>query len=105
MSVPVTSVPMASKRQRTSVEGKAEEDANGGPKPVLYSYWRSSCSYRVRIVLALKGIDYEYKAVHLLKEGGQQLKDDYAALNSMKELPTLIIDGHTLTQSSAIIGG
>jgi len=36
-------------------------------KPVLFSYWRSSCSWRLRIILNLKGIDYEYKAVNLLK--------------------------------------
>ncbi|VDO74827.1 unnamed protein product, partial [Haemonchus placei] len=35
-------------------------------KPVLYSYWRSSCSWRVRIALNLKKIDYDYKAVNLL---------------------------------------
>lgn len=52
---------------------------------VLYSYWRSSCSYRVRIALALKGIDFEYRAVNLIKDGGEQLKEDYALLNPMKE--------------------
>jgi len=72
-------------------------------KPVLYSYWRSSCSWRVRIALQLKKIDFEYRAVHLLNNGGEQFKEDYVALNPMKELPTLCIDGHTLTQSIAII--
>ncbi|CAI8034045.1 Maleylacetoacetate isomerase [Geodia barretti] len=42
-------------------------------KPVLYSYFRSTCSWRVRIALALKGIEYEYRAVHLLKDGGEQV--------------------------------
>jgi len=93
----------AAKRQRT---GDAEEVKEGGAaqEPVLYSYWRSSCSYRVRIVLAIKGIKYTYRPVHLLKDGGEQLKPEYAALNSMKELPTLVIDGHVITQSGAIIG-
>lgn len=40
-------------------------------KPVLYSYWRSSCSWRVRIVLNYKNIDYDYKAIHLVKDGGE----------------------------------
>lgn len=70
---------------------------------VLYSYWRSSCSYRVRIALALKRVGYEYRAVHLLKDGGQQLAAEYAALNPMKVLPALAIDGVTLTQSHTII--
>ncbi|XP_060243904.1 maleylacetoacetate isomerase isoform X3 [Meriones unguiculatus] len=42
-------------------------------KPVLYSYFRSSCSWRVRIALALKGIDYETVPINLIKDGGQQL--------------------------------
>lgn len=72
-------------------------------EPVLYSYWRSSCSYRVRIALALKGIPYKYEAVHLVKEGGKQFSEDYQKLNPMKELPSLAIDGAVLTQSTAII--
>uniref|UniRef100_A0A8D2DMX7 maleylacetoacetate isomerase n=1 Tax=Sciurus vulgaris TaxID=55149 RepID=A0A8D2DMX7_SCIVU len=42
-------------------------------KPILYSYFRSSCSWRVRIALALKGIDYEIIPINLIKDGGQQL--------------------------------
>ncbi|XP_072819586.1 maleylacetoacetate isomerase isoform X2 [Vicugna pacos] len=42
-------------------------------KPILYSYFRSSCSWRVRIALALKSIDYEMVTVNLIKDGGQQL--------------------------------
>ena len=56
----------------------------------LYSYFRSSASYRVRIALGLKKIDYEYRAVHLLNDGGEQLKSDYAALNPSREVPTLV---------------
>lgn len=56
----------------------------------LYSYFRSSASYRVRIALGLKGIDYEYRAVHLLNDGGEQLKTDYATLNPSREVPTLV---------------
>lgn len=84
----------ANKRQKTGEDSR---------RPVLYSYWRSTCSWRVRIALALKDVDYEYTAVHLLRDGGEQLKDDYSALNPMKEVPTLQMHGHTLTQSTAII--
>lgn len=72
-------------------------------KPILHSYWRSSCSWRVRIALNMKNIDYDYKAVHLLNDGGEQLKEDYAEKNPSKELPCLEIDGMNLAQSMSII--
>ena len=72
-------------------------------KPILYNYWRSSASWRVRIALAWKGIDYEYVPIHLLKEGGQQYKDDYKKLNPMMRVPALHIDGHTFAESIAIL--
>mmetsp|Transcript_3206 Transcript_3206/g.2162 ORF Transcript_3206/g.2162 Transcript_3206/m.2162 type:complete len:113 (+) Transcript_3206:28-366(+) len=72
-------------------------------KPVLYSYWRSSCSWRLRIALLLKEIDYEYKAVHLVKDGGEQKKEAYLAINPAGKVPALVIDGHTLTESVAIM--
>lgn len=50
-------------------------------KPLLYSYWRSSCSWRVRIALKHKQIDYDYEPVHLVKEGGQQKQQKYKELN------------------------
>ncbi|KAF6130300.1 glutathione S-transferase zeta 1 [Phyllostomus discolor] len=55
-------------------------------KPVLYSYFRSSCSWRVRIALAWKGIDYETVPVNLIKEGGHQFSEEFQALNPMKQL-------------------
>ncbi|XP_011804889.1 PREDICTED: maleylacetoacetate isomerase isoform X3 [Colobus angolensis palliatus] len=55
-------------------------------KPILYSYFRSSCSWRVRIALALKGIDYETVPINLIKDGGQQFSKDFQALNPMKQL-------------------
>jgi maleylpyruvate isomerase len=58
----------------------------------LYSYWRSSCSWRVRIVLNHKGIDYEYTPVHLIKEGGQQFKENFTKLNPMQRVPVLEFD-------------
>lgn len=72
-------------------------------RPVLYSYFRSSASYRVRIGLALKGIDYEYRAVHLVEDGGAQYKPAYEAVNPMHEVPSLLIDGRVLSQSLPIL--
>ncbi|XP_047132325.1 maleylacetoacetate isomerase isoform X1 [Hydra vulgaris] len=69
--------------------------------PVLYSYFRSSCSWRVRIALALKGVEYEYKAINLLK--GEQKSDDYRSINSQGFVPLLVIDGQKLCQSLAIM--
>eukprot|EP00055_Hartaetosiga_balthica_P007056 m.23775 g.23775 ORF g.23775 m.23775 type:complete len:218 (+) comp5583_c0_seq1:128-781(+) len=68
---------------------------------VLYSYFRSSCSWRVRIALNLKNIDYKYHAINLLK--GEQKSEEYLEVNPMGEIPALKIDGHLLTQSVAII--
>ncbi|XP_017687050.1 PREDICTED: maleylacetoacetate isomerase isoform X4 [Lepidothrix coronata] len=72
-------------------------------KPILYSYFRSSCSWRVRIALALKGISYDLVPVNLVKDGGQQFSAEFKALNPMKQVPALKIDGITLSQSLAII--
>src|SRR5690606_6749265 len=69
----------------------------------LYSYFRSSAAYRVRIALNIKGIAYEYLGVHLLKDGGQQLSDGYRALNPSALVPTLVDADVTLGQSLAII--
>lgn len=69
----------------------------------LYSYFRSSASYRVRIALALKGISYDYAGVHLLRGGGQQLSALYRELNPDALVPTLEEDTNLLTQPLAII--
>ncbi|MBC7455009.1 MAG: maleylacetoacetate isomerase [Massilia sp.] len=69
----------------------------------LYTYFRSSAAYRVRIALNLKGLPYEALPVHLLKDGGAQLKDDYRAVNPSAMVPTLQDEGATLTQSMAIL--
>lgn len=69
----------------------------------LYSYWRSSAAYRVRIALNLKGLSYRQVPVHLLKDGGQQHAPEYLALNPQGLLP-LLVDGPTkIAQSLAII--
>jgi maleylacetoacetate isomerase len=69
----------------------------------LYSYFRSSASFRVRIALNLKKISYEYRAVHLLNNGGEQHSSNYVALNPSHQVPTLVHDGRVIGQSMAII--
>jgi maleylpyruvate isomerase len=58
----------------------------------LYGYWRSSSSYRVRIGLGLKGLAYDYVAVHLLEGGGQHKRPEFAAKNAMRQVPVLEIE-------------
>lgn len=67
----------------------------------LYNYFRSSASYRVRIALALKGLAYDYKPVHLAKN--EQFNESYASVSAARLVPLLRDHGHTLTQSLAII--
>ncbi len=69
----------------------------------LYNYFRSSASYRVRIALNLKALSYEYAAVHLLKEGGQQFAPAFRTLNPDSLIPVIDDNGQVLTQSLAII--
>ncbi|MCA1245107.1 maleylacetoacetate isomerase [Massilia sp. MS-15] len=69
----------------------------------LYTYFRSSAAYRVRIALNLKGLDYEAVPVHLLRDGGQQLGADYLAVNPSGLVPALQDDGLVLSQSMAIL--
>lgn len=69
----------------------------------LYSYWRSSAAYRVRIGLNLKRLPHEVVPVHLVRDGGQQHSDAYRALNPQELVPTLGHGQRTLTQSLAIL--
>ena len=69
----------------------------------LYNYYRSSASFRVRIALNLKGLNYDYVPVHLTKGGGQQFAPEFKSLNADALIPVLDDDGHVLTQSLAII--
>ncbi|MGH6725943.1 MAG: glutathione S-transferase N-terminal domain-containing protein, partial [Pseudolabrys sp.] len=70
----------------------------------LYSYFRSSAAYRVRIALNLKGIPYEMAPIHLTRDGGQQLKPEFRAINPQMRVPALELSGgEILTQSLAII--
>lgn len=70
---------------------------------ILYNYYRSSTSYRVRIALHHKNLPFEYKPVHLLNNGGEQFSEDYLRLNPQAEVPTLIHNGKVIGQSMAII--
>ena len=76
---------------------------SGASKPILYSYWRSTASWRVRNALQWKKVDYDYVAIHLVKDGGQQNNEEYKKLNPMGRVPALVIDGHTLAESVAIM--
>src|SRR4030081_2018431 len=67
----------------------------------LYGYWRSSAAYRVRIVLALKGLEYEYALIDL-RTGAQQ-SEAFKSLNPQGLVPYLIDDDAGLSQSLAII--
>lgn len=69
----------------------------------LYNYFRSSCSYRARIALELKGLSYDYIPVHLIKDGGEQHQADYRKLNPLRLVPTLQTGNVTLTQSLVIM--
>lgn len=69
----------------------------------LYDYYRSTASYRVRIALQIKGINYEKIPVHLVNNGGEQHHTAYLELNPQGLVPTLDENGHIITQSLAII--
>lgn len=70
----------------------------------LYTYFRSSAAYRVRIALNLKGLPYEMTPVHLTKDGGRQHTPDFHAINPQERVPALeLTSGEVLTQSLAII--
>jgi maleylpyruvate isomerase len=69
----------------------------------LYTYFRSSAAYRVRIALNLKGLQYDAIPVHLLRGGGEQLQEQYRSINPSGLVPAFQDDYITLTQSMAIL--
>jgi len=70
------------------------------PRAILYDYFRSSASYRARIALNLKGIEYEQRSINLA--AGAQKDESYRELNPHGLVPMLEMDGHRITQSLAI---
>ncbi|MHB1271884.1 MAG: maleylacetoacetate isomerase [Rhodanobacter sp.] len=70
---------------------------------VLYDYWRSGAAYRVRIALNIKGLDYELRPVHLLRDGGQQHAPGYREMNPQQMVPCLRDGDRVITQSLAIM--
>ncbi|MCJ7815807.1 MAG: maleylacetoacetate isomerase [Xanthomonadales bacterium] len=69
---------------------------------LLYSYWRSSSAYRVRIALNLKRIEYRQKSIHLVRGGGEQNAPGYRAINPLGLVPALVHRDRTIVQSMAI---
>jgi len=69
----------------------------------LYTYFRSSAAYRVRIALNLKELSYDAIPVHLLRDGGEQLREQYRSINPSGLVPAFQDDYITLTQSMAIL--
>ena len=68
----------------------------------LYSYWRSSAAYRVRIALNLKGLTFQSVPVNLVRDGGEQLGETFRSINPQGLVPVLLHQDHVLTQSMAI---
>jgi len=69
----------------------------------LFSYWRSSAAWRVRIALSWKGIPHGTVPVHLVRDGGQQHSESYHEVNPQERVPALEEDVRVLSQSLAII--
>jgi maleylacetoacetate isomerase len=69
----------------------------------LFSYWRSSAAYRVRIGLNLKGLPYEIIPIHLLRDGGEQRTEQYRQINPQGLVPVLQHGNRQLRQSLAIL--
>lgn len=69
----------------------------------LYDYPRSTAAYRVRIALQFKGLDYQSENVHLIKDGGEQHKADFKAINPQALVPVLKDGDVSISQSLAII--
>ncbi|GAV63749.1 GST_C domain-containing protein/GST_N_3 domain-containing protein [Cephalotus follicularis] len=84
-----------------ATSGEIENSSNSKEKKLkLYSYWKSSCSHRVRIALNLKELDYEYIPVNLLK--GEHLSPEFKKLNPIGYVPVLVDGDFAISDSSAI---
>ena len=76
--------------------------ADSAGRPLLYGYWRSSSSYRVRIALNLKGVAFDSRAVNLVPDAAQQKSPEYRAVNPLGLVPALVHQGRRIVQSVAI---
>nr|GMD62057.1 glutathione S-transferase zeta class-like isoform X1 [Ipomoea batatas] len=76
-------------------------ESSSSSKLVLYSYWQSSCSWRVRFALSLKGLSYEYRAVNLSK--GEQFDPEFEKLNPLRYVPVLVDGGDVVIADSYAI--
>lgn len=72
-------------------------------KPKLFSYFRSTCSYRVRIALHLGNIDFEYIPIHLINNSGEQHSESFQKLNPQRQVPVFVDHKVSLSQSMAIL--
>lgn len=70
---------------------------------ILYSYYRSSSAYRVRIAFYFKQIEFRYQAVHLLQKGGEQFQEGFKKMNPLSQVPCLKHGDKTLIQSLPIL--
>ncbi|KAL8542745.1 hypothetical protein ACS0TY_003573 [Phlomoides rotata] len=78
-----------------------DSSSASAPKLVLYSYWQSSCAWRVRFALNLKGLSYEYRAVNLTK--GEQFSPEFERLNPLRCVPVLVDGDVIISDSYAIL--
>ncbi len=76
---------------------------SSGPELILYTYWRSTAAWRVRIALHVKGLGAELRPVHLLRGGGEQHAADYVRLQPQHLVPVLVHKGRVIRQSLAIV--
>src|SRR5688500_5828415 len=97
------SLEMTARVLRTGGEESFRQYIKGVVAMKLYTFFRSSASYRVRIALNLKGLTYERAPIHLRRGGGEQLAAAYKAINPQALVPALEDNGKILTQSLAII--
>ena len=108
-SVPTSNRPVGGEELLSTVDVLPRRDAagiakQGEPDVKLYSYFRSSAAYRVRIALNLKNLSYDMAPIHLVKDGGRHRSPEYRKVNPQMRLPALALSsGEVLIQSLAII--
>ncbi|XP_055817440.1 glutathione S-transferase 2-like isoform X3 [Solanum dulcamara] len=94
-------VPISTSSMESDNSQKKATDSTCVSKTVLYSFWQSSCSWRVRFALNLKGLSYEYRAVNLDK--GEQFTSEFDKLNPLHYVPVLVDGDVVISDSYAIL--